>query len=81
MQSPGKYFVIPFQHQYDPDVYLDFHRLKGRDESWFQTIVAFDRCDSERSSSGIRLSASGTFKSLVASVSCVCLHGFKSLGF
>ena len=60
--------------------------LYGRDESWFQTIVAFDRCESERSSSGIRLSASGNFSlaerpaTLVAAVSCVWPTRFQELG-
>ena len=60
--------------------------LYGRDESWFQTIVAFDRCESERSSSGIRLSASGNFSlaerpaTLVAAVSCVWPTRFQNFG-
>ena len=41
LPSQVKYLVIPFRHQYDPDVYLDFNGLKGRDKSWFQTNVAF----------------------------------------
>ena len=39
--SPLKYLLIPFRHRYDPDVYLDLNGLKGRDKSWFITLVTF----------------------------------------